>query len=213
MRNAEYRTRNILSPSFRISSFRLFGGDLQSFELESSPDFFPKISVEATSMGMENFEFVIALEAISINIDRMSKFGYDLYLRTKATSWSQPHFILVSGSGPRFGDGEKTVQYTRSWHWGCSLHCNKEGTKRLIFGMMLAWNKEFWILQSNVELEQDEEDEFGSLTRELWSSPKLTGVTVYELELALNTAFPELEDSVNTESVSAALHLIEPRRF
>jgi len=89
-------------------------------------------------MDLASQQGVQLLGTISECVDRLHRYGYELYLDTHAVSWTNRRTIIVSGEPFRLIFGN-AIQPT--------------STQALIFGLQLGWNDEEWQIEASVENE------------------------------------------------------------
>lgn len=102
------------------------------------------------------------LAALAECSDRLRTFAYKLYLRHHGSSWTQN--LVVSGTPFTIGRQGSNEVFERCFVPSVRLHLSD--STAIAFSIHLCWNADIWMVEADVEVQDDNEDD----PRYLWHS-------------------------------------------
>jgi hypothetical protein len=151
---------------------------------------------------------LLALNALANAVDELQSFGYGLYLKSKARSWTQPRGVSFSGKGFQTIQSHESRQFERALTLGCAIQRDGTGDRSIVFSVLVAWNASHWSIQASVE---DEDLTRDTITEALWESSEFKATTLDELVESIQNSVRALISSPRNERVAASLATIEQR--
>jgi hypothetical protein len=110
------------------------------------------------------------LNALSEAVDELHRHGYELYIRTKAVSWTNRRNMGLSDKPYRLLIGN-AIQPTKD--------------RALVFGLMVGWSNEDWHIEATIEEEWYEPE---LPIKCLWEQTDSgTGIAEFREALAIST--------------------------
>jgi hypothetical protein len=140
------------------------------------------------------------LGALARTEDKLHRFGYALYLKTKATAWTQPRGLAFCRKG--YAPAMPAVTM------GFAIHRDDTGERAVVFSILVAWDAVHWSIQSFVEEEDGTRDE---ITNGLWESSEYKGATLDEFVASLEQSVDALMASTQDQRVAAMLATVARR--
>jgi hypothetical protein len=108
-------------------------------------------------------EHVLAvLDSMAGAVDHLRSFGYDMYLKYNAPSWTQPSWVFC---GQPFH--YQARRYAHAMMLGCAIHCDTTANHSITFSLLVAWDANCWSVWSVVE---DEDWAREQISETLWES-------------------------------------------
>jgi hypothetical protein len=150
-------------------------------------------------MDQNSRHLVSILNAIAETIDQLRKFGYGLYLKTKAHGWTNPSGVGVGGQGIAKG----------GIHLSTGVWLDASGDRRIVFGITFRWDDSNLYIQSYID---DEDGNRDPTTKGLWESSEYCADTIDEAIRLLQETATQLMASIGDPFVAECVKTIAPRQ-
>jgi hypothetical protein len=136
---------------------------------------------------------VALINSVNRAAERLDRFGYGLFLKLNAPSRAN----ALAGVG-------------EAGMFVCtSIIRDNARQKALNFAVRFKWTETEWVVQANVEEEDDTQAKY--FGRDIWRSKERRANSIDELLEAFDDALAMLEDSVADPAVAKLLATVEPR--